>query len=100
MARSATVAPSPINQSGEYIPHKARPPQKNKSYFSLSSSAVPLSGNMEEMASKILSEGNFRGGRLSLSKYGNMKKKNHPSKQVFTLSFPSPNYIYITKIIF
>lgn len=28
-------------------------------HFSLSSSVEPLSGNMEEMASKILSEGNF-----------------------------------------
>lgn len=59
-----------------YVPYKAlRPPQKNKSYFSFSSSAVPLSGNIEEMASKILSEGNFRGGQLSLSKHGNIQGK-------------------------
>lgn len=48
-------------------------PHKNKSYFSFSSSAVPLSGNIEEMASKILSEGNFRGGQVSLSERGNME---------------------------
>lgn len=59
-----------------YVPYKAlRPPQKNKSYFSFSSSAVPLSGNIEEMASKILSEGNFRGGQLYLSKHGNIQGK-------------------------
>lgn len=33
-------------------------------YFSLSSSGDPLSGNMEEMASKILSDGNFLGKSL------------------------------------
>lgn len=54
---------------------ETRSSQKNKSYFSFSSSAVPLSGNIEEMASKILSEGNFRGGQLSLSKHENMKGK-------------------------
>lgn len=58
---------------GSGIPDELRWPQKNISYFSLSSSAVPLSGNIEEMASKILSEGNFRGGRLSLSIWGNTK---------------------------
>lgn len=56
-----------------YVPYKARSPQNDKSYFSFSSSAVPLSGNIEEMASKILSEGNFRGGRLPLSKQENVK---------------------------
>lgn len=35
--------------------------------FSFSSSVVPLYGNTEEMTSKILSEGNFQAGRLSLS---------------------------------
>lgn len=37
------------------------------SYFSFNSSAVPLSGNIEEMASNILSEGNLRGVWLSFS---------------------------------
>lgn len=41
--------------------------QEILSYFSFNSSAVPLSGNIEEMASNILSEGNFRGGWLSFS---------------------------------
>lgn len=71
------------------IPHTARPSQKIKSYFSFSSSAVPLSGNIEEIASKILSEGNFRGGRLSLSKQGNAKGKKNESErahQCFILS--------------
>lgn len=63
-----------------YAPYKARLPQKSKSYFSFSSSAVPLSGNIEEMASKILSEGNFRGGRLSLSVSGNKKGKKDERK--------------------
>lgn len=33
--------------------------QSQAAHFSFSSSVEPLSGNMEEMASKILSEGNF-----------------------------------------
>lgn len=57
---------------------------------------MPLSGNIEEIASKILSEGNFRGGRVSLSKQENVKERKNQSEQAFSLSF-SP---HLTRLIF
>lgn len=81
--RRAAASPAPSLQTrvASHVPHTARPSPKSKPYFSFSSSAVPLSGNIEEIASKILSEGNFRGGRLSLSKQGNEKGKKNESEQ-------------------
>ena len=77
----APPAPSLKNQNGESHATHSKAVSKSKPYFSFSSSAVPLSGNIEEIASKILSEGNFRGGRLSLSKQGNEKGKKNESEQ-------------------
>ncbi len=49
-------------------------------YFSLSSSTEPLSGNMEEMASKILSEGNFFVSLLWPVAYNKKAQKRYKTK--------------------
>lgn len=87
-----------MNQNAGLRTIRGQTASENKSYFSLSSSAVPLSGNIEEMASKILSEGNFRGGRLSLSIVGNKKGEKDERKQVFR-SFISSTQLHLTELM-